>query len=168
MPRSQLKKKRILLPDPIYNSISVHMLVNRVLKSGKKSIAYKIIYTAFKEIGEVTNLNPVLVFEEALKNLTPSVEVKPRRRGGAIQMVPRILRQKDKALAKTLQWVLESCYKKSGQTMSTKLKNEIIDAYKKTGSSLKKKEELYKIALSNAMYASNPQKILNALNMEKA
>jgi small subunit ribosomal protein S7 len=166
MPRRQIKKKRTLLPDPIYNSISVHMLVNRVLKSGKKSIAYRIIYNALIEIGEITNKNPVEVFEEALNNMTPRVQVKPRRRAGAVQMVPRVLRVGDRALATTLRWILESCAKKSGQSMGSKLKNEIIDAYKKTGYAIRKKEELHKVALSNAMYAKKPQAIISALSSD--
>ena len=166
MPRSQLKKKRILLPDPVYNSKSVHMLVNRVLKSGKKSIAFRIVYTALLQIGEVTNKNPLEVFVQALNNVTPRVQVKPRRRGGAIQMVPRLLPVGEKALTYAIRWILESCEKKSGQTMISKLKNEILDAYKNTGYAIRKKEELHKMALSNAMYAKTQQKILSALNPE--
>ncbi len=166
MPRSPLKKKRILLPDPVYNSKSVHMLVNRVLKSGKKSIAFRIVYTALLQIGETTNKNPLEVLLQALNNVTPRVQVKPRRRGGAIQMVPRLLPVGEKALTYAIRWILEACDKKSGQTMISKLKNEIIDAYKNTGYAMRKKEELHKIALSNAMYAKAPQKILSALSPE--
>ena len=92
MPRHPLKNKRTLLPDPIYNSVSVHMLINRVLKSGKKSLAYRIVYNSLKEIGEAVGQNPVEVFETALDNVSPRVEIKPRRRAGAIQLVPRVLR----------------------------------------------------------------------------
>jgi small subunit ribosomal protein S7 len=166
MPRRPIKKKRTLLPDPIYNSLSIHMLVNRVLKSGKKSIAYRIVYNALREVGEITKKNPVEVFEEALDNITPRVEVKPRRRAGAVQMVPRVLRVGDQPFATTLRWLLESCEKKSGQSMVSKLKNEILDAYKKTGYAIRKKEELHKVALSNAMYAKKPQTIISALSAE--
>ena len=79
MPRRPIKKKRVLLADPVYNSISVNMLVNRVMKSGKKSVAYRIVYNTLKEIGETTQKNPVEVFEMALENVMPQVEVKPRR-----------------------------------------------------------------------------------------
>ena len=166
MPRSPLKKKRILLPDPVYNSKSVHMLVNRVLKSGKKSIAFRIVYTALLQIGETTNKNPLEVLVQALNNITPRVQVKPRRRGGAIQMVPRLLPVGEKALTYAIRWLLEACDKKSGQTMISKLKTEVIDAYKNTGYAIRKKEELHKIALSNAMFAKAPQKILTALSPE--
>ena len=164
MPRRPLTKKRTLLPDPIYNSISVHMLINRVLKSGKKSVAYRIVYNALKEIGDNTGKNPVEVFEKALDNVTPRVEVKPRRKAGAIQMVPRVLRTGDRSKASALRWVLEACNKRSGQPMVNKLKNEIIEAYKKTGYAIRKKDELHKLAIANAMYARKPQTVINAIN----
>lgn len=166
MPRRPISKKRALLADPVYNSTSVHMLVNRVLKSGKKSIAYRIVYNALKEIGDVTQKNPVEVFEKALENIRPRVEVKPRRRAGAIQMVPRVLRESDNAFAKAtaLRWIMEACQKRSGQPMVGKLKTEIVEAYKKTGFSMRKREELHKLAINNAMYARKPQTVINALS----
>lgn len=164
MPRRPLKKKRTLLPDPIYNSISVHMLINRVLKSGKKSIAYRIVYNALKEIGDNLGKNPVEIFEQALDNATPRVEVKPRRRAGAVQLVPRVLRAGDRSKASSLRWILEACNKRSGQPMVNKLKNEIIEAYKKTGYAIRKKDELHKVAINNAMYARKPQTVINAVN----
>nr|WGT92502.1 ribosomal protein S7 [Basichlamys sacculifera] len=165
MPRRPINKKRTLLPDPVYNSVSVHMLVNRVLKSGKKSVAYRIVYNALKEVGDVTKKNPVEVFEKALDNVTPRVLVKPRRRAGAIQMVPRVLRSGDRSKANSLRWIMEACEKRAGQPMVTKLKSEILDAYKKTGYAIRKKEELHKIAINNAMYAKKPQVIINAVNL---
>lgn len=164
MPRRPITKKRTLLPDPIYNSISVHMLVNRVLKCGKKSIAYRIVYNALKEVSDVLQKDPVEVFEKALENVTPRVEVKPRRRAGTVQLVPRVLRTGDRAKTKGLRWILEACQKRSGQPMITKLKNEIIEAFKKTGFAVRKKDELHKVAISNAMYARKPQTVINAIN----
>jgi small subunit ribosomal protein S7 len=164
MPRRPITKKRSLLPDPVYNSISVHMLVNRVLKSGKKSVAYRIVYNALKEVGDITKKNPVEVFEKALDNVTPRVEVKPRRRAGTVQLVPRVLRSGDRAKAGALRWLLEACQKRSGQPMVSKLKNEIVEAYKKTGFAVRKKDELHKIAINNAMYARKPQTVINAVN----
>jgi small subunit ribosomal protein S7 len=84
------------------------MLVNRILKNGKKSLAYRIVYNALREIGDITQKNPVEVFETALDNVTPRVEVKPRRRGGAVQMVPRVLRSTDRARANSLRWIFRS------------------------------------------------------------
>nr|YP_009632800.1 ribosomal protein S7 [Spermatozopsis similis]AYQ95152.1 ribosomal protein S7 [Spermatozopsis similis] len=164
MPRRPLRKKRVLNPDPIYNSTSVHMLVNRVMKSGKKSIAYRIVYTALREIGETTQKNPVEVFENALENITPRVEVKPRRRAGAIQLVPRVLRSLDRGKATALRWILEACDKRGGQSMMSKLKSEILEAYKKNGVAMRKRDELHKIAVNNAMYAKRPQTVLNAVS----
>jgi len=126
MPRRPISKKRELLADPVYQSISVHMLVNRVLKKGKKSVAYRIVYNALKDVGEITQKNPVEVFEKALDNVTPRVEVKPRRRAGAVQLVPRVLRSGGKAKATALRWLLEATQKRSGQPMILKLKNEIF------------------------------------------
>nr|YP_009492066.1 ribosomal protein S7 [Pseudopediastrum boryanum]AWI68641.1 ribosomal protein S7 [Pseudopediastrum boryanum]AWI68729.1 ribosomal protein S7 [Pseudopediastrum boryanum] len=164
MPRRPIKKTRVLLPDPVYNSISVHMLVNRVMKSGKKSLAYKIVYTTLKEIGEVTQKNPVEVFDVALENVMPKVEVKPKRRAGSVQMVPKVLSSIERGQANALRWILESCEKKSSKGMVSKLKSEILDAYEQKGNAIKKKEELHKIAANNAMYSNRPQLILNVLN----
>jgi len=164
MPRRPIKQKRVLLPDPVYNSTSVHMLVNRVMKSGKKSLAYKIVYTTLKEIGETTQKNPVEVFDLALENVMPKVEVKPRRRAGSVQMVPKVLRSVERGQANALRWILESCEKKSSKGMVSKLKSEILDAYEQKGNAIKKKEELHKIAANNAMYSNRPQLILNVLN----
>lgn len=164
MPRRPLRKKRTLTPDPIYNSPSVHMLVNRVMKSGKKSIAYRIVYTTLREIGEVAEKNPVEVFETALENITPRVEVKPRRRAGSIQLVPRVLRASDRGKATALRWILQACEKRGGQGMMQKLKSEILEAYKKSGFAIRKRDELHKIAVNNAMYAKRPQTVLNAVS----
>jgi small subunit ribosomal protein S7 len=164
MPRHPVKKKRILLPDPVFNSISVHMLVNRVMKSGKKSLAYKIVYTSLKEIGEATQQNPVEVFEIALENVMPKVEVQPRRRAGSVQMVPSILRSVERGQATALRWILESCEKKSAKSMVVKLQTELLDAFEKKGNAMKKKEELHKLAATNAMYSKRPQIILNAVS----
>nr|YP_010556088.1 ribosomal protein S7 [Monoraphidium dybowskii]UYR96190.1 ribosomal protein S7 [Monoraphidium dybowskii]WDE21121.1 ribosomal protein S7 [Chlorolobion braunii] len=165
MPRRPIKKKRILLADPVYNSISVNMLVNRIMKSGKKAMAYRIVYNTLKEIGETTQKNPVEVFENALEHVMPQVEVKPRRKAGAVQMVPRVLRSVDKGKTTALRWILAACDKKSSKSMIVRLKTEILDAYEKKGNAIKKKEELHKMAISNAMYSSRPQLILNAVSI---
>lgn len=164
MPRRPIKKKRVLLPDPIYNSVSIHMLVNRVMKDGKKSVAYRIVYNALKEIGDITKKSPVEVFEKALENAMPKVEVKPRRRAGSVQLVPRVLRSTERGKATALRWMLDACEKKSNKSMIIRLQTEILDAYEKKGNALKKKEELHKIAANNAMYAKRPQTVLTAVS----
>lgn len=163
MPRHPLKQKRTLLPDPIYNNITVHMLINRVLKNGKKALAYRLVYQAFKDIGETLGQNPVSIFEIALDNITPRVEIKPKRRAGSIQLVPRLLRTGERSKATALRWIIEGCTKRSGQTMRNRLKTEILEAYKKTGYANRKKDELHKLAINNAMYSKKPQLILNAI-----
>ena len=164
MPRRPIKTKRVVLPDPVYNSTSIHMLVNRVMKNGKKSLAYKIVYNTLQNIGENTQKNPVEVFETALENVMPKVEVQPRRRAGSVQMVPSILRSVERGQANALRWILESCEKKSAKSMVVKLQTEILDAYEKKGNAMKKREELHKIAANNAMYSNRPQIILNAVS----
>jgi small subunit ribosomal protein S7 len=164
MPRRPIKTKRVVLPDPVYNSTSIHMLVNRVMKNGKKSLAYKIVYNTLQNIGENTQKNPVEVFETALENVMPKVEVQPRRRAGSVQMVPSILRSVERGQANALRWILESCEKKSAKSMVVKLQTEILDAYEKKGNAMKKREELHKIAANNAMYSNRPQNILNAVS----
>lgn len=164
MPRRPIKKKRLLLPDPVYNSVSVHMLVNRVMKSGKKSVAYRIVYNTLREIANITQKNPVEVFETALENAMPKVEVKPKRKAGSVQMVPTVLRSLEKGKATALRWMLDGCEKKSNKSMVSRLQTEILDAYEKKGNALKKKEELHKIAANNAMYSKRPQIILNAVS----
>lgn len=163
MPRRPIKKKRALLPDPVYNSISVHMLVNRVMQSGKKALAYRIVYSALRDIGDTTNKNPVEIFDIALENAMPQVEVKPRRKAGSVQLVPRVLSSTERGKATALRWMLDACKKKSNKSITSRLQSEIMDAYEKKGSVLKKKEELHKMAASNAMYSKRPQIILNAV-----
>nr|AYQ94871.1 ribosomal protein S7 [Microspora sp. UTEX LB472] len=167
MSRKPLKTKRVLIGDPVYQSVSVHMLVNRVMKSGKKSLAYRIVYNALREIGDVTKENPVEIFEQALENVAPKVEVKPKRRAGTVQMVPRVLTSVERGKAIGLRWILEVCRKRTGQSMISRLKSEILEASKKSGVAVRKKDELYKMALSNAMYAKRPQIVINVVSQIK-
>nr|YP_010388680.1 ribosomal protein S7 [Leontynka pallida]UPQ43847.1 ribosomal protein S7 [Leontynka pallida] len=164
MSRRPFKKIHVLLTDPVYNNMNVQMLVNRVLKNGKKSIAYRIVYSALKEIGEQMKKDPIQVFETAIDNVTPRVEIQPRRRAGAVQLVPRVARVGSKTTVIAIRWILEGCHKRSGQPMPQRLKNEIIDCYNGTGYSMKKREELHKAAINNAMFARNPQLIINSIN----
>nr|AYQ94956.1 ribosomal protein S7 [Oedogonium angustistomum] len=163
MSRKGCFKKRILLPDPIYNSISVHMLVNRVLKNGKKSLAYKIVYSVLRKISDNTNQNPLEIWEKALNNVKPRVEVKPRRRAGSIQQVPAPLHSRERAYAIAIRWILAACRKRSGKNTITKLVSEISEAAAKGGMAFRKKEELHKIALTNQMNSRNPEIIVQAI-----
>lgn len=156
--------KRLLFPDPVYNRVSVHMLVNRLLKNGKKAVSYRIVYNVLRKLSELNNSqNPVEIWETALLNVQPRVEVKPRRRGGAIQQVPYVIRSVDRAQALAIRWVLGACQKRSGKDMVSKLVSEISDASKKTGLAFRKKEELHKLALSNQMNSRRPETIVQAI-----
>lgn len=163
MARKGAPKKRLLLPDPIYNKVSVHMLVNRILKNGKKSIAYRIVYSVFRKIHETMNQNPVEVWEKALNNVKPRVEVKPRRRAGSIQQVPRVMPSAERARAIAIRWIVSACQKKAGKDMISKLFSEISEASNKNGGAFRKKEELHKMALSNLMNSRRPDKIVKAI-----
>nr|AYQ94753.1 ribosomal protein S7 [Elakatothrix viridis] len=163
MPRQSITKKRVLLPDPVYQSVFIHMFVNQVLKNGKKALAYKIVYNVLEKLGNLTKKNPIEVFDKALSNISPRLEIKPRRRAGSVQLIPQLITN-DRSKAIGLKWILEVCRKKKGQSMESKLQSEILEAYKKTGIAFRKKEELHKLAVINAMYAKKPDIILNAIN----
>jgi small subunit ribosomal protein S7 len=140
------KSKRILAqPDPIYNSRLVNLMVIRVLKSGKKSIAQRIVYKALEIIAAKTDENPILLLEMAVKNVAPQVEVKARRVGGSTYQVP--------LENISLKWIIEFSRERSGRGMSSKLANEIVDASKNTGGAIRRKEQTHKMAEANKAFA---------------
>jgi small subunit ribosomal protein S7 len=128
------------------------LLISRVLQSGKKSIAQKIVYNALEIISKKAEENPVLVLEKAVKNATPQVEVKARRVGGSTYQVPIEIRAY-KGTNVSLKWITEFARARSGKSMSVKLSNEIIDAAKETGNSVRKKEQTHKMADANKAFA---------------
>jgi small subunit ribosomal protein S7 len=147
------KAKRILAePDPIYNSRLVTLLISRILQAGKKSLAQKIVYSALEQISSKTEENPVLVLEKAVKNVTPQVEVKARRVGGSTYQVPIEIRA-FRGTNVSLKWISEFARDRSGKSMSLKLANEIMDAAKETGNSIRKKEQTQKMADANKAFA---------------
>jgi small subunit ribosomal protein S7 len=147
------KAQRILAqPDPIYNSRLVTLLISRILQSGKKSLAQKIVYNALEIISSKTEENPVLVLEKAVKNVTPSVEVKARRVGGSTYQVPIEIRAY-RGTNVSLKWITEFARTRSGKSMSMKLSNEIMDAAKETGNSIRRKEQTHKMADANKAFA---------------
>lgn len=166
MSKNHTFQKRILLPDPMYKSITVHMLINRVLKKGKKNLAAGIVYKTLQNLQEKTGNNPVDVLEQALENVTPKVEVKPKRKAGTIQMVPLVIRAGDRAKSIAIRWILEGCHKRTGQPMVQRLYNELLEAYKNTGYAVRKRDELHRMAVSNAMYSQNPQTVINSINLD--
>ena len=152
MSRRSKAQRTLTEPDPIYNSRLVTLLVSRILKSGKKSIAQAIVYNSLEIISEKTEENPVLVLEKAVKNVTPQVEVKSRRVGGSTFQVPIEIRAY-RGTNIALQWIKESAKGRSGKSMSFKLANEILDAVKDNGNAIKKKEQMHKMAEANKAFA---------------
>lgn len=152
MSRRSRAQRKLAEPDPIYNSRLVTLLVSRILQSGKKSLAQKIVYKALETISTKTEENPVLVLEKAVKNVTPNVEVKSRRVGGSTYQVPIEIRAY-RGTNVSLKWITEFARGRSGKNMSIKLSNEIIDAAKETGNSIRRKEQTHKMAEANKAFA---------------
>lgn len=152
MSRRTVIQKRPVSPDPVYNSRLVSMMVARLMKSGKRSLAYRLIYDAFKLIQERTGSDPLEVFERAVKNATPLVEVKARRVGGATYQVPMEVRS-DRGTALALRWLSQFARQRSGRTMAGKLANEFMDAANETGSAIRKREETHRMAEANKAFA---------------
>lgn len=152
MSRRTRASKRPTAPDPVYNSRLISMLIQRIMLSGKKSIASRIVYDAMKTVEERTGQGALDVFEKAIKNATPLVEVKARRVGGATYQVPMEVRQ-DRGTALALRWLVNFSRKRSGRSMVNKLANEVMDASNETGSTIRKREETHKMAEANKAFA---------------
>ena len=152
MSRRTSAQKRPVQPDPVYNSRLVNMMVNRIMKSGKRSLSYQIVYGAFKVIQERTGSEPLEVFERAVRNATPLVEVKARRVGGATYQVPMEVRS-DRGVALALRWLIQFSRQRTGRTMAMKLANELMDASNETGSAIRKREETHRMAEANKAFA---------------
>ena len=152
MPRRGNVPKREILPDPVYNSVLVTKLVNGVMLDGKKGVAQKVVYDAFETIKTKTGKEPLDVFAEAMNNIMPSLEVKARRVGGATYQVPLEIRpERRQTLA--LRWLVDYSRKRGEKTMKDRLAAEIMDASNNTGSSVKKREDMHKMAESNKAFA---------------
>ncbi|AFY60422.1 MULTISPECIES: 30S ribosomal protein S7 [Cyanophyceae] len=152
MSRRTRATKRPTAPDPVYNSRLISMLIQRIMLSGKKSIAGRIVYDAMKTVEERTGQEALQIFEKAIKNATPLVEVKARRVGGATYQVPMEVRQ-DRGTALALRWLVQFSRKRSGRSMVNKLANEVMDAANETGSTIRKREETHKMAEANKAFA---------------
>lgn len=152
MSRRNKPEKRKITPDPRYNSVQIAMFVNRMMRGGKKSVAQRVFYDAMALIETREKTDPVEVFERALKNVTPSVEVKPRRVGGSTYQVP-VEVPPDRAMSLSMRWILAASQGRNGKSMSEKLANEVIDASKNQGSAIKKREDTHKMAEANRAFA---------------
>ena len=152
MARRNRPEKRMVLPDPRYNSELVQHFVNNIMLSGKKATAERIIYGAMGVL-ETRAKKPALeVLEQAVRNVTPIIEVRPRRVGGATYQVPMEIRE-DRRLALALRWLIINARKRPGKTMVDKLSGELMDAFQNQGNTIKKKEETHKMAEANRAFA---------------
>ena len=150
--RKKRAVKRDVLPDPIYNSKIVTKLINQIMIDGKRGIAQNIIYDAFELIKNKTNEDPMVVFEKAMKNIRPALEVKSRRVGGSNYQVPiEVTPARSQALA--LRWLTKYFRDRGGRGMADNLANEIIDASNGTGAAVKKREETHRMAEANKAFA---------------
>ena len=152
MPRKGHVAKRDVLPDPIYNSKLVSRLINNIMQDGKKGTAQTILYNAFDIIAEKTGREPMEVFEEAIENIMPVLEVKARRIGGANYQVPVEVRP-ERRITLGLLWLVQYSRSRGEKTMEQRLANEIIDAANNTGASVKKREDTHKMAEANKAFA---------------
>lgn len=151
--RRKLKKKNIVTPDSKYDSVRVAKLINYIMLDGKKEIARKVVYGAFDVIKEKTNNdNPMEVFETALKNAGPLMEVRSRRVGGANYQVPHEVKP-DRRLQLSLRWLINSARSKTGTDMASRLASEIIQASEGEGTAVKKKEDTHRMAEANKAFA---------------
>jgi len=152
MPRKGPVPKRDVLPDPIYNSKIFTKLVNQLMWDGKKSLAEKICYGAFEIVQSKTRREPLEVFEEAMKNITPIVEVRARRVGGANYQVPVEVRS-DRRQTLAIRWLVGYARKRGEKTMAERLAGEIMDAANHAGAAVKKREDTHKMAEANKAFA---------------
>ena len=152
MSRRSKPAKRIPLADPVYNSVDISKFINRIMRRGKKSLAEKIFYSTMTKIEERTNEKPIELFQKALSNATPLLEVKARRIGGSTYQVP-IEVKADRGQALGSCWIIEAARKRGGKSMVEKLTNEIVDASNGTGAACKKREDTHKMAEANKAFA---------------
>ena len=152
MPRKGNIPKREVLPDPVYGSVVVAKLINNIMLDGKKGTAQQIVYDAFDKIKNQTGTDPLEVFEQALNNIMPVLEVKARRVGGATYQVPMEVRP-ERRQALGLRWLTNFSRQRSERTMSARLAGEIMDAVNNSGSAVKKKDDTHKMAEANKAFA---------------
>ena len=152
VPRKGHTQKRDVLADPMYNSKVVTKLINSIMLDGKKGVAQKIVYGAFARVEEKAGKPAIEVFEEAMNNIMPVLEVKARRIGGATYQVPIEVRP-DRRQALALRWLTMFSRKRGEKTMEERLANELLDAMNNTGASVKRKEDMHKMAVANKAFA---------------
>ena len=145
MSRKKTQPKKIVTPDPLFNSTIIPKLINSIMYDGKKVVAEKIVYEAIEKIKSKTKEEPINVFNEAINNIKPTVEVRSRRVGGATYQVPVEVKTK-RAQALAIRWLVDASRKRKDKHMSDKIFNELFDAYEKKGAAVKKREDVHKMA----------------------
>ena len=152
MSRKKQAPKRIFYPDTRYNSLTLAKFINFVMYDGKKTTSEKIIYEALEKIKNKTKNDPIKIFDEAISNIRPNLEVRSRRVGGATYQVPQEVKSK-RSQTLALRWLLDAARKRKNKTMSDKLFNELMDASQKKGAAIKKREDTHRMAESNKAFA---------------
>ena len=152
MSRRNRPEPRVVLPDPRYNNMLVSHLVNKIMLSGKKSTAETIVYGAINVLEQRTKKPGIEALEQAIRNATPMIEVRPRRVGGATYQVPMEIRE-DRRLALALRWLIQSSRKRAGKSMVDRLSSELFDAFNNQGNTVKKREDTHKMAEANRAFA---------------
>jgi small subunit ribosomal protein S7 len=152
MPRRNRPDKHPVAPDPVYSSESLAKFMNIVMRNGKRSVAEKIMYNALRRAARQTKKEPLDVFDQALRNATPLLEVKPRRVGGATYQVPIEIRP-DRRLALARRWLVRYARQRGGRSMAEKLAYELVDASNNVGGAVKRKEETHRMAESNKAFS---------------
>ena len=152
MSRRNRPEPRVVLPDPRYNNMLVSHLVNKIMLSGKKSTAESIVYGAISVLEQRTKKPGIEALEQAIRNATPMIEVRPRRVGGATYQVPMEIRE-DRRLALALRWLIQSSRKRAGKSMIDRLSSELFDAFNNQGNTVKKREDTHKMAEANRAFA---------------
>jgi len=151
--RGKIKKINRITPDRIYNSVNLSKFINSIMTAGEKSVAQRVVYKAFEVIKEkIKNPNPLEIFDLALKNVSPSMEVRSRRIGGANYQVPREIRP-ERQLALAMTWIIKAARSKKGLAIHLRLANELISASKKEGDAFKKMEDTHRMAEANKAFA---------------
>ena len=152
MSRKKTQPKKIVTPDPVFNSTIIPKLINSIMYDGKKIVAEKIVYEAIEKIKSKTKEEPINVFNEAINNIKPTVEVRSRRVGGATYQVPVEVKSK-RAQALAIRWLIDASRKRNENTMIERLSNELMDAANSRGSAIKKREDTHKMADANKAFA---------------
>ena len=152
MPRRAAAQRRPIQPDAKYNNRLVTQLINKIMLSGKKSLAERIVYGAFDIVGEKTGEDPLSVFKKAMDNVRPTLECKPKRVGGATYQVPMEVNSR-RATTLAIRWIVDYSRARREHTMAERLANEIMDASQNTGAAVKKREDMYKMAEANRAFS---------------